>query len=399
MKKTSKKSSKKTANKTADKIYKKTEAVVLQSSVLSIVSGIALGFMIVFLMVSVDIISGMLPSKKEEASYSKPEKEEFVEIIEPGEEKIAVETLNELRGENDLSSVLKGWATNTSENTLMRSENVINILLIGLDKMNSNSDAIIIASLNKTDKKIYLHSIFRDSYTYINTKFGDKYAKINACYANGGAEKLVETVENNFKTDIDYYVSVNFDSFSDIVDSFGGINLDVKEHEAKEIEKEIGRYCPYGNGVLLDGEQALTFCRIRNCDVDADVSRTRRQRQFINKLIELTGNISINQVAPLFNTVINYVKTDCGLTDLISLGTQAISEKWYDYEIVSDAIPKEGHRLDYRGNSWVWIVDYPLCAADLHKTVYGSTNINIQPDRVSAIDIMKNSDNTGGAAP
>ncbi len=394
MKKAQEKVSGKKTKKTSGGLLRKVEKSIFRSSPLSVISGAALGIFIVSLICSVDIITGFLPeitfSDEENIITDTDSFEEFIEVIEPGEEEVAVETLNELRSEANLSSILKTWAENTSENTLMKSKDVINILLIGLDKNRSNSDAIIIASLNKTEKKIFLHSVFRDSYTYINTKFGDKYSKINACYANGGAEKLTETIEGNFKIDIDYYVSVDFNSFRGIVDSFDGINLDVKEYEAREIERETGRSCPFGSGVLLDGEQALTFCRIRQCDVDADISRTRRQRQFINKLISLTGDISITQLPSLLDTVINYVDTDCSLGQLISLGSKAISEKWYNFEIVSDAVPKENHRLDYRGSSWVWIVDYPLAAADLHNTVYGTTNIVLEENRVSAVDIMRN---------
>ncbi|MBQ3537708.1 MAG: LCP family protein [Clostridia bacterium] len=365
---------------------------------LVIVGGVAFGLVLVFTIICVDLLSDMnLISFDRNKDYQLPS--EFVDVVDEPDKQVAIDTLNELRDVNDLSSALKGWAENNTENSFMRSENVINFLLIGLDASNNNSDAIIIASLNKEQKKIYLTSVFRDSYTYMNTAFGDKYAKINACYANGGAEKLVETVENNFKIKIDHYVSVNFDSFSSIVDALGGVKLDVKQYEAQAVMKEIKGDCPYGEGVILNGEQALGFCRIRNCDVDADVSRTRRQRQFLNSLIDEAKNISISQITPLLNTVLKYIKTDCSVKEIISLGTGAVSNKWYNYELESAAIPSEEHRLDYRGSSWVWIVDYPAAAKDLQETIYGKTNIVLEEDRVSVIDIMKNSQNTGTAAP
>ena len=318
----------------------------------------------------------------------------FVEVIEEGDDEIALETLEELRGLNNLSSILKNWAENTTENSLMQSKDIINFLLIGLDASESNADAIIIASLNKKTEKIYLTSVFRDSYTYISTSGGGKYAKINACYENGGAEKLIKTLQDNFKIKIDYYVSVNFNSFSSIVDTLGGITLDVQPYEARA----VGLNCPSGENVRLNGEQALAFCRIRKCDADADVSRTRRQRQFINALIDEAQNITISQISPLLNTVLKYIKTDCSVTDIISLGTKALSDKWYNFEIVSAAVPSEEHRMDYRGNAWVWIVDYPAAAKTLQETIYGTSNIELQANRVSAIDVMKNS-NTGNARP
>ena len=377
---------------------KKSKSNTSINNFLVIVAGVAFGLVLVFTIICVDLLSDMnLISFDRDKDYQLPS--EFVDIVDEPDKQVALDTLNELRDVNNLSSVLKGWAQNNTENSFMRSENVINFLLIGLDASNSNSDAIIIASLNKEQKKIYLTSVFRDSYTYMNTAFGDKYAKINACYANGGPEKLIETIENDFKIKIDHYVSVNFDSFSSIVDTLGGVKLNVQQYEAQAVMQEIKGECPYGEGVILNGKQALAFCRIRHCDSDADVSRTRRQRQFINALIDEAKNISISQITPLLNTVIKYIKTDCSVSEIISLGTNAISDKWYNYEIASAAIPSEEHRLDYRGNAWVWIVDYPAAAKALQETIYGKTNIVLEADRVSAIDIMKNSQNTGTAAP
>lgn len=371
-----------------EKILKLKQYIVKnKKNILTILAGVILGLAIVITIVAVDFFSD-----------ESVEPSEFVEVTEAGDD-MNLEQLEELRGLSDLSSILKNWAENTTENSLMKSKDVVNFLLIGLDKGNYNSDAIIIASLNKKTEKICLTSVFRDSYTYIATSSGGKFAKINACYANGGAEKLIETIQNDFKIKIDYYVSVNFDSFSTIVDVLGGIPLNVQAYEAAAVSAEIKGECPSGENVVLNGEQALAFCRIRHCDSDADVSRTRRQRQFINSLIAETKNISISQITPLLNSVIKYVKTDCSVGNIISLGTQALTNKWYDYEIVSAAVPSEEHRMDYRGNAWVWIVDYPAAAKQLQETIYGTTNITLSEDRVSAIDIMKNSHDTGNANP
>ena len=365
------------------------------TNLLTFLAGVALGLVLVFAIVMVNLVVKMgIISFGEETT----EPSDFVEVTEENDS-YYIEHLEELRGTNDLSSVLKGWALNTPENSLMRSKDVINFLLIGIDKEDYNADVIMIASLNKTEKKIHLTSVFRDSYTYINTSSGDIFAKINACYANGGPEKLVETIQNDFKIKINYYVSVDFNSFSSIVDAFGGITLDVKAYEAAAVRQEINGDCPSGENVLLNGEQALAFCRIRKCDVDADISRTRRQRQFINALIDEVKDIGINEISPLLNSIFKYIKTDCSAANIISFGTQAVTAKWYNYEIISAAVPSEEHRLDYRGNSWVWIVDYPAAAKALHETIYGYSNIELNEDRVSAIDIMTGAGNTGSAAP
>ena len=314
------------------------------------------------------------------------------------DDKSAVEALSELRDSTDLSGILKNWAKGSTDASLMKSKNVINFLLIGVDASGGNSDSIIMLTVNKKTQKLFLTSFMRDSYTYINTKYGDKYAKVNASYANGGADCLVETIENDYKIAIDHYVSVNFNTFKEIVDVMGGVTVPIQEYEARAMRAEGGYTGTYGDAVTLNGEDALIFCRIRHCDSDADVSRTRRQRTFITSVIHRAKDISMSQVSSVIGTLLKYVRTDCSTADLISLATQGLLGKWYDYEIITTTEPIESCRLDYAGYAWVWIVDYPAAAQDLQKKIYGETNITLNENRVTAIDVMKRG-SSGKARP
>lgn len=314
------------------------------------------------------------------------------------DDKSAVEALSELRDSTDLSGILKNWAKGSTDASLMKSKNVINFLLIGVDASGGNSDSIIMLTVNKKTQKLFLTSFMRDSYTYINTKYGDKYAKVNASYANGGADCLVETIENDYKIAIDHYVSVNFNTFKEIVDVMGGVTVPIQEYEARAMRAEGGYTGTHGDAVTLNGEDALIFCRIRHCDSDADVSRTRRQRTFITSIIHRAKDISMSQVSGVIGTLLKYVRTDCSTADLISLATQGLLGKWYDYEIITTTEPIESCRLDYAGYAWVWIVDYPAAAQDLQKKIYGETNITLNENRVTAIDVMKRG-SSGKARP
>lgn len=316
---------------------------------------------------------------------------EFVDDVETydddGEvnEEKAVKTLTELRDSNDLSSLLKEWSTNDySEDSLMQSNDVINFLLVGVDAGGGNTDVMMLMSLDKTNRKIYLTSFMRDSYTYINTVYGDRYAKMNAAYSNGGVDCLIETIQRNYKIKIDNYCLVDFNMFIKVVDTIGGIDVPVQAYEAK------AAYIPeYGDSVHLNGQQALWYCRIRKCDTDGDVSRTRRQRQFISAVVDKTRQIKITQINDVLNTLLSEVKTDCSTSRLISLATQALVGKWYDFEIVSASLPAPENRLDYSGSAWVWIVDYPADAKALQEKIYGKSNIVLNDERVTAIDLMR----------
>ena len=324
---------------------------------------------------------------KEAAEFIFPS--EFIDDIvneAEDEQDTAVKTLTELRSSSSLSKFLKDWAVNGSgkNDTLMQSKDVLNFLLVGLDQGGGNSDVMMILSADKKNEKIYLTSLMRDSYTYINTKFGDKYAKLNAAYANGGINCLIETIQNDYKIKIDNYILVNFKTFVKIVDIIGGITLPVQKYEAK-----AAGLPEWGDHVSLNGNQALSFCRIRKCDSDGDVSRTRRQRQFITAVIDKCRDIKVSQIDDILDTLLEYVKTDCGTSKLISLATQGLLGKWYEFEIVSQSLPAPENRMDYSGAAWVWIVDYPSDAVYLQKLIYGKTNIELSEDRVSAIELMK----------
>jgi len=144
-------------------------------------------------------------------------------------------------GDSDnLDEMIYDWATNGGEK--MHSRNVINILLLGLDSKDgkqsyARSDAMILVSINKSTKKVTLTSFYRDSYTYMKYGENETYAKLNAAFFYGGPKVLIETIENNYKIEIDNYVSVDFSTFPKLIDALGGVTVEVKEYEANFINR------------------------------------------------------------------------------------------------------------------------------------------------------------------
>ena len=117
---------------------------------------------------------------------------------------------------SNFKDALKNWAT-TGNDQKMSSKNVVNVLLIGADSRQGtntgNTDVMMLVSLNKKTKQIKLVSFMRDSYLYIEGKNNSYCAKLNAAFSMGGPETLLNTIENNYKIEIDDFVMVNFESF------------------------------------------------------------------------------------------------------------------------------------------------------------------------------------------
>ena len=304
-----------------------------------------------------------------------------------------------IKDANSLKDLVKKWATNGGEK--YSSRNVINVLLIGQveDANNSiRSDSMILASINKKTDQITLASFFRDSYSYINYKGEDRYTKMNAAYAWGGPELLIETLENNFKVEIDYYVTVNFENFSKAIDAIGGVYVDVQPYESEYIRRTSRfKNFPVGEHVLLNGDEALVFSRIRHSDADSDISRTRRQRQVITALIQQSKSASLGQLNSLANKLLPYVNTNMPKSTILSYGTQAILQGWMNYPINQITVPSEKYRKGQYINRVAFIiVDYQAAARELQMALYGNSNIPDE-DHVSPFDLDLSSSSSSGS--
>lgn len=313
------------------------------------------------------------------------------EVIYDEEELAIIEAIDSAGSLNDF---LYQWANNGGE--LYSSKNVINVLLVGLDSKDAleyggNSDSLILVSLNKKTEKISMCSFFRDSWCYMNVGGNDRYAKINSSYFHGGADALIDTIERNFKIDIDYYVAVDFSSFRDIIDALGGITVEVQEYEAAYINRTNPDFhIEAGPAVKLTGKQALVFARIRKSDYDSDVSRTRRQRQVITSLIESAKNASLSQLNNTLDTLFKYVKTDLTKSQILSYAAQALAKGWLNYEITQFTLSDpEVFKTGYVGSAAVVFMDYPLAAQRVQTSIYGESNIVLDENRATVFDFVK----------
>ena len=285
------------------------------------------------------------------------------------------------------------WANNGGE--LRKSKNVINVLLLGLDSEDAlekggRSDTILLASLNKKTKKIYLTSFFRDTWAYMNIGGEDRYNKINSAYFYGGDEALIDTFEKNYKIDVDYYCAVDFSSFTDIINALGGITVEVQQYEAEYINRTTVHTIDYGPAVKLNGWEALVFARIRKSDSDSDVSRTRRQRLVISAFIESAKGASLSQLNNALDKLFKYVKTDLTKMQILGYAAQALSGGWMDYEIEQvNLSDPEIFCTGYVGNSAVVFVDFPMVAETVQKAIYGDSNVVNTEDRVKPFSLLR----------
>lgn len=229
---------------------------------------------------------------------------------------------------------------------------VFNILLIGCDARQEGgtgrADSIILISINKKQEKIIATSIMRDIYVEI-PGYGNN--RINAAYAYGGADLLMETIEKNFKIQINRYASADFFVFMDIVDQIGGVDMEVSDEEARVMNGYINDLnyilgeakdtdCLKGGGTyLLNGKQALGYSRIRYVG-NADFERTRRQRDILEQIFWEVKDCNLIELNSLLNKILPKVTTDLTEGEAITLILGMSSYK--KYELVQGRVPYDG---------------------------------------------------------
>ncbi|MDR1927130.1 MAG: LCP family protein [Oscillospiraceae bacterium] len=289
----------------------------------------------------------------------------------------------------DLHTFLRQWWYNGGEEQIRYSKDVLNVLLLGIDNNEGQvgagrSDTMMLVSINKKLRSITLLSLLRDSYCYMNVNGTESYHRINSAYHYGGPAGMMQAITNLYKIRVDKYVSVDFASFSNLIDALGGVRVDVTEQEASYINRtapSMKRSFPSGEDVLLNGRQALVFSRIRK--LDSDQNRTDRQQRVIESIIRSAKDASLGQLYHALDQTLPYVKTNFSRAEILRYVPSATA--WVNYGMTKLHSPVlEGEERSAIGSTIrgmaVWVVDYPLAARQVQLVLYGESNIDVEAD-------------------
>lgn len=302
--------------------------------------------------------------------------------------------------EKYLQDQLKDYAN------ILGSEDVYNILLVGEDlrdtegQSRGNTDVMLLVSINRKTEQITLTSFMRDIYLYIPGYYS---TRLNAAYATGGAQLLGETIERNFGIQIDNYVIVNFYTFIEIIDTIGGIDVEITQAMVDALYgpmSEQNRYLgnPPGTDYInkpgnyhLNGNQALGYVRIRH-GVGNDFGRTARQREVISMMIEKARGMSLSEMKELLDKVTagDNVKWDLEKEEVLSLLTNAY-DYYKNYDVQELQIPVNGTYTDQRiRGAQVLCPDFDKNTEILQMTIYGETIV--KPEQTSTYPLPQSPD-------
>ena len=198
---------------------------------------------------------------------------------------------------------------------IAQGEQYINILLIGQDRRpgetRARSDSMILCTIDTEKKTMVMTSFLRDLYVDIPDWNGRTYQdnRLNACYAFGGMGMLDLALEKNFGIQVDHNLEVDFGGFSEIINIFGGVTVNLTKAEANYMGQGLKE------GVnFLNPDQALSYSRIRY--LDSDFGRTNRQRNVLTALFNSIKTMNADQLTQLINTILPMMTTDMTNADI-----------------------------------------------------------------------------------
>lgn len=259
----------------------------------------------------------------------------------------------------------------------------------GVDAM--NSDTMIIACLNHTEKTIRLVSVYRDTYLNVGEDFeGDiLYSKANCAYGIGGAAQFLSMLNLNLDLNITEFASVRFLALAKTIELMGGLDIDMTREEVIHMNNynvETSEACgmPYvemempgplefdGDKTLtfhLNGTQAVSYARIRYTSGN-DFRRAARQRLVLQKTLEKAKTCGIGTLNSILNEVLGDVTTNMENSKIMTLAAAVLS-----YNIVDQA----GFPFDHLEDDGTWTGNDNVVPVTLENNVIKLHNF-LQPE-------------------
>lgn len=202
------------------------------------------------------------------------------------------------------------------------------ILIMGVDSetngLNANAafngDTLMLFTFNPKTLNATIFSIPRDTYVPIACRKNAEN-KINSSAAYG-TKCVIDTIEQLTDIKIDYYVKINFKGVVNLIDSLGGIDVDVPmDFCEQDSERRFGKYliCLNKGEQHLNGEQALALARHRHSLLRGDIDRTKNQQLVVEAIAKkMLKKVSFNDFKDILDSISDNIATNIETEQILS---------------------------------------------------------------------------------
>ncbi len=199
------------------------------------------------------------------------------------------------------------------------------ILLVGLDarpgESAGRSDVMILLTLDGEHGALKMVSFLRDLYVPIE---GHGHNRLNSAWVYGGPELLLDTIELEIDISSQDQMALVNEMLAQVNDEMG-------------LPREGGRLTRTGRQVLY-GRQVMAYMRYRK--TESDFSRTQRQRQVLNLLMDKAAGLPLTRLASMAASVLTRIQTNMTLLDVLGLLPTALKLRSLNVEQLH--IPRDG---------------------------------------------------------
>lgn len=282
--------------------------------------------------------------------------------------------------EADLEGLAEMQAS-LSDMEIFSDSDVFNILLLGTDERradfstNARADSIMLLSLDKKKKTMKLVSLERGmGVPVLEGQYQGQYDWLTHCFRYGGADLMLKEVQECLRVDVSRYVRVNFNTFAQLIDSVGGVDVELTETEVKGLNGEV-RTNARTKAVVheglnhLDGYDALQYSRLRY--IDSDWQRIERQRNVIQSVVHAAKGMNLMELNRAADEVLPLIQTNLTKSEIMELVMFAPNVLGKDIGQMS--IPKKGTygSMKGMGGRSLYAVDFEANAEILREFLYG----------------------------
>ena len=266
-------------------------------------------------------------------------------------------------------------------NALVRRDLVWNFVLLGKDVDSSNTDSIILVSFDVAQGKIGMISIPRD--TAVNRTWTTQTAKLNYAYHNGGAEVLMDEIQQTFGVPVDYYVHVDLKGFIALVDELKGVDVEIPLNMNYD-DPYQNLHIHFSKGLQhLNGQETMEAVRYRHDNADSpnymanqwytDVQRGEFQREVLMSLAKkvISWN-SLTKVTAFLDIFNSYVETNLSPDDMLYFAEEALKLD-LSTAIQQGSLPGRGDGV-LKGYKWGGSTNYIYHAEDILPTLNALVN-------------------------
>ncbi|MBS4537600.1 LCP family protein [Clostridium sp. D2Q-11] len=255
----------------------------------------------------------------------------------------------------------------------------VNVLLIGVEK-EGRSDTLVFASFDPNTKSVDMISVPRDTYYHDEGYNSADHRKLNAVYIrslkeghNVAAEKTMDAIQEILGVPIDHYATISYDGVENIVDSLGGVEMDVPQNMKYEYFHSDGRkemrVLKKGTQVL-DGSESVGFLRFRKGYSNGDIGRVQAQQKFIKAALKKALGFNLPKVAL---TAAKEVKTDMSVFQITSNATKAIGMNMED--VNTHVLPGEAESMTFDGWTLSYFSHDSEKTRELMEEIYGVSEL------------------------